>query len=263
MTYTVPSDAVEAEQLRHRHLATVADPWTIRMFDQAGVGADWKCLEVGMGGGSVAAHLAERVGPRGEVLATDIDLRLKDVFLSDPPPHLQIKQHDITADSLPQKYFDLSHGRAVLEHLPEPQKGLEAMVAATRPGGWVIVEGSNWVLFDQQPMPEPFGEFMRAMRGLVESGIQDHQRNFSSGVIPAIQQAGLENIHCEGHFWCMRGGQPSLEFLILGFEWAIPALEEQNLLDGDLARRAIAQSREEDFMLISPQTVAAMGQVPA
>ena len=263
MVYEVPSAAVEAECLRHRHLATVADPETIRLFDRVGVGAGWKCLEVGMGGGSIAAHLAERVGAQGEVLATDIDLRLKDTFLPHPPPHLQIKQHDITSDALPEKYFDLAHGRAVLEHLPEPEQGLAAMVAATRPGGWVIVEDSNWLLFDQQPMPEPFGEFMRLIRSLIESGVQDYQRNFSARIIPAMREAGLENIHCDGYFWGMEGGKPSLEFLILGFEWLIPELEKKNLVDGDLARRAIAQARQEDFMLISPTHVSAIGQVPA
>ena len=34
----------------------------------------WRCLEVGGGRGSMAAWLAEKVGPTGHVVATDIDL---------------------------------------------------------------------------------------------------------------------------------------------------------------------------------------------
>jgi hypothetical protein len=35
----------------------------------------WRVLEVGAGRGSMAAWLAERVGPAGQVVATDIDCR--------------------------------------------------------------------------------------------------------------------------------------------------------------------------------------------
>jgi hypothetical protein len=38
------------------------------------VGPGWRCLEVGSGGGSIAAWLCDRVGPDGSVLATDLDI---------------------------------------------------------------------------------------------------------------------------------------------------------------------------------------------
>ena len=56
-------------------LETLYDPWTIRHLELTGVGAGWQCLEVGGGGGSIAAWLARRVGPSGRVLVTDIDPR--------------------------------------------------------------------------------------------------------------------------------------------------------------------------------------------
>jgi hypothetical protein len=49
------------------------DPGTWALLESIGVGPGWRCLEAGAGGGSIAAWMAERVGPDGSVLATDID----------------------------------------------------------------------------------------------------------------------------------------------------------------------------------------------
>ncbi|WP_240812731.1 methyltransferase domain-containing protein [Streptomyces sp. DASNCL29] len=54
-------------------LAELFDPWTLGHLDQLGLAAGWRCWEVGAGGPSVPSALAERVGPTGRVLVTDID----------------------------------------------------------------------------------------------------------------------------------------------------------------------------------------------
>src|SRR5262249_17900158 len=49
--------------------------FTRRIIAELGVKPGWHCLEVGAGGGNVAAWLCDRVGPDGHVLASDIDTR--------------------------------------------------------------------------------------------------------------------------------------------------------------------------------------------
>lgn len=56
-------------------LEATFDPSTIGYLTGVGVTAGWACWEIGAGGGSIARWLAERVGPTGSVLATDIDPR--------------------------------------------------------------------------------------------------------------------------------------------------------------------------------------------
>ena len=75
-----PRDA-GALALRRRislaHYATLGqlfDPTTFRHLDRLGLQAGWRCWEVGAGGPTVPAGLAERAGPTGRVLATDIDV---------------------------------------------------------------------------------------------------------------------------------------------------------------------------------------------
>lgn len=58
---------------RFAALATLFDPGTFRHLENLGVAPGGRCWEVGAGGTSVISWLAERVGPAGRVLATDID----------------------------------------------------------------------------------------------------------------------------------------------------------------------------------------------
>lgn len=259
MTYQVPDNAVDAEKTRHRYLAEVSDAETASIFDAIGVARGWRCLEVGMGGGSVAALLADLVGDEGEVLATDIDLRLSDTFIPDPAPScLRVQEHDICADELPEAHFDVVHSRALLEHLPEPEKGLANMIKATRPGGWVVAEGSSWALFDIQEIPGRFGELMKFIAERRNQGGDDHRADFSAVSVAAMRRAGLVDIDCRGHLWPMRGAQPSLEWLILALEWGL-----KGVVDDDLLSEAIAEARAEDFLVFSPTHVSAWGRRPS
>jgi tRNA A58 N-methylase Trm61 len=63
--------AVQPERLRA--LEAVLDAGTVRQLDSLGLGRGGRCLEVGAGGGSIAAWLCDRVAPDGAVVATDLD----------------------------------------------------------------------------------------------------------------------------------------------------------------------------------------------
>ncbi|HZM84459.1 MAG TPA: class I SAM-dependent methyltransferase [Candidatus Limnocylindrales bacterium] len=43
--------------------------------------------------------------------------------------------------------FDVIHARAVLTHLPERDEVLARLVAALRPGGWLLIEDVDIELF--------------------------------------------------------------------------------------------------------------------
>jgi tRNA A58 N-methylase Trm61 len=92
---------------RFAALSTLYDAGTIRRFEALGVREEWHCLEVGGGGGSIAEWLADRVGPKGPVLVTDIDPR----FLVTSRLNLKVQAHDIVHDPLPKQVFDLVHAR--------------------------------------------------------------------------------------------------------------------------------------------------------
>jgi SAM-dependent methyltransferase len=92
-------------------------------------------LEIAGGGGSIAEWLCRQVGGSGHVVATDLDPRfLKAINAS----NLEVWRHDILREPLPMEAFDLVHARAVLVFLPQPVETISKMVAALKPGGWLL-----------------------------------------------------------------------------------------------------------------------------
>ncbi|MGH2728016.1 MAG: class I SAM-dependent methyltransferase, partial [Actinomycetota bacterium] len=130
-------NAWQQERERLAGLEALYDPVTIRHLEALGVAPGWRCLEVGGGGGSIADWLSDRVGPKGTVLATDVNTRFLDALSK---PNLEIRKHDVGGDELPAEVFDLIHTRLLLEHLPDREQVLKRLVTALRPGGWLLIE---------------------------------------------------------------------------------------------------------------------------
>jgi SAM-dependent methyltransferase len=260
--YRVSGDRTEVERegRRHDHLAAVADARTRRVLERLGLAPGWRCLDVGTGGASLARWLAERVGPEGRVLATDVDLRFAE--RGGRPANLELRRHDVTRDPLPAGAFDLVHARAVLQHLAEREQVLDRLLAATRPGGLVVVEDLDWVQFDLQEIPEPFATLSRRMRELARTR-HGYDDAFGRRLLAALSARGLERTSCDGHVFTMRGGTPSAEWYVLALERAAPGLVAAGLLDGSLVAEALARARRPDFAILSPIALLAWGWRPA
>lgn len=135
--YVIPSDwGGEAERLRL--LGEWRDPITLARMEALGLGAGWRCLEVGVGCGSTARAMADRAGPTGRVVAADINHQ----FLAalEGVPGIEPRYCDVRADDLPAASFDLIHTRLVLEHMPDRVEVMGRMVDWLAPGGWVFFE---------------------------------------------------------------------------------------------------------------------------
>src|SRR5437764_7055243 len=78
------------------------DPGTISHLRARGIGAGWRCLEVGGGGGSIARWLCAQVRPGGQVVATDRDTRLLERL---PEPNLRGERHDVAGEPRPASAF--------------------------------------------------------------------------------------------------------------------------------------------------------------
>lgn len=123
-------------------LSRVMQPTTLNLLNRAGLRPGMHCLEAGCGSGDVAFDLARMVGPEGRVVATDIDeitLQLaRQEGEQDRLTNLEFRLADILEDEL--ENYDFVHARFVLSHLGNPQKALEKVRQAIRPGGVLAVE---------------------------------------------------------------------------------------------------------------------------
>jgi SAM-dependent methyltransferase len=131
-------------------LESWADPITIQNLRPTGLRADWRCLEVGAGAGSIARWLAGEVGASGSVVAADLNPR----FLGEVPTNVEVRKHDIVNDHIEGGAFDLAHSRCVLIHLPDPHLGLANMVKALKSEGWLAADEADWGLFSLAGHPD-------------------------------------------------------------------------------------------------------------
>src|SRR3984957_7520402 len=102
-------NAAAAAGARFPAFGALFDPSTFRHMAALGLAPGWRCWEVGAGGSSVVRFLADRVGPDGCVLATDIGVWGAEAAASGPP--VEVRRHDVAADPSPEGEFDLVHAR--------------------------------------------------------------------------------------------------------------------------------------------------------
>jgi SAM-dependent methyltransferase len=216
--------AWEGEGRRLAGVQAAFDPNTIRHLEALGVKPGWHCLEVGAGAGSIACWLADRVGPDGSVLATDVAI---DLLEGIDLPNLEIRRHDVLTDPLPGAAFDLVHCRLVLEHLPERDLALAKMVSALAPGGWLVVEDMDWtsmgvVSRKGAPAVRVVSRVLSRLLGSV-----GYDRCYGRKLPVELGHHGLVGVGAEGLVNVMVGGTASVD-------WARPSQERvRDLMFGD------------------------------
>jgi SAM-dependent methyltransferase len=203
------ANARARQQERLGALEALLDPGTVRHLEALGVGAGWRCLEVGAGGGSVARWLCARVGPTGHVTATDLDTRFVAAALADHA-NARVIRHDVLADDLPERSFDLIHARLLLAWLADPRRALARLVAALRPGGWLVAEEMDFVSVVAA------GGLDGDTAALVGRVVGAHNavlaRNntfdaaFGRRLPGELEQSGLVDVRAEGRVGLWRGG---------------------------------------------------------
>src|ERR1700735_3015906 len=209
-------DAWRNALARLRSLEQWLDPATIRHLRARGVGAGWRCLEVGAGAGSVARWLCGQVCPGGDVVATDIVTR----FLETPrETNLRSLRHDITGDTLPPAAFDLVHCRLVLAHVPDRHAVLSKLAAALKPGGQLVAEEMDFVsvVADAgQPGGRAFNAAVASSNDVLQARGFDPE--YGRVLLAGLAAAGLADIGTEGHVRLWPGGSPGATAWQLTFE---------------------------------------------
>lgn len=135
------ADTDDREVDRLRALQGLLDRGTRQLLTDLPVRRNGRCLEVGAGAGSVATWLGTHVVPDGLVVATDIDTRFLERL--DLGANVEVRHHDVTVDPIESATFDLIHARYVLEHIRGWEAVIGRLVAALRPGGWLVLETSD------------------------------------------------------------------------------------------------------------------------
>ena len=135
-------NSLSDEGARLRLLEKIADPRSIALLTDLGVRPGSTCVELGAGGGSMAAWLSDCVGPDGSVLAVDRNLDL--CRRLSERPNVELLEADLETLELESATFDLVHTRNVLMHLDDADRVIETIVGALRPGGRLLLEEADY-----------------------------------------------------------------------------------------------------------------------
>ena len=197
-----------------RRLALIGeclDPCTRRRIGALGPEPGWHCLDVGAGGGSVAAWLAGRVAPPGRVVATDIDTRFLEALAV---PGLEVWSHDVAREPLPEGAFDLIHTRSLLIHLPDRNRIVGQLAAALRPGGWLLLEESDFYPIESVAAPEYRDAWRAINEVLAAAGMETDWAH----TLPArLAARGLVDVAAEAEVQMFPGASPMAEMMQLTF----------------------------------------------
>jgi SAM-dependent methyltransferase len=244
---------------RFQALSDIFDRGTIRHFEELGVSSGWNCLEVGGGSGSIAAWLAARIAPAGNLLITDIDPRFLE---SQKIDNVEVRQHNIVTDPLPEAAFDLIHARLVLVHLPERERVLSRMVAALKPGGWLLDEEIDISLFpDPTSFPEEvLSKTYRAMIRIMDERGVDHR--FGRRLYGQLRALGLVNVAAEGRASIWSKGSGGAALLRSNYEQLRSDMIRAGYVTEQEFEQDVAGLDDPNFMMPSPILWAAWGQRP-
>ncbi|MFL5803265.1 MAG: class I SAM-dependent methyltransferase [Roseiflexaceae bacterium] len=249
----------ENERARLATLARALDPETTRCLDTLGVAAGWQCLEVGGGGGSIAQWLCRRVGPLGRVVATDLETAFLEAI---DEPNLEVRRHDIAADELETDTFDLVHCRAVLEHLPPPARhaAIERMIAALKPGGWLLAEDGDTATF-LPASPHGAELFVRCVHQfeafIIANGGAPH---YGRRLRAELLDHGLSEVTLKGFLFEWGGDLPQTAIWLYNYQRMRERVVAAGLLSNDEVDAFLTLIETPNFRAFSPTLVTAWGQ---
>jgi ubiquinone/menaquinone biosynthesis C-methylase UbiE len=167
---------------------------TAAFLSRIGVGAGWRCLDVGCGDGQVTLELARAVGRDGRIVGIDIDEGALAVA-REAAQQAGVRAEFVCADAAEPfrlDAFDLVYSRLLLSHLADPVAALRAMRSAVRAGGWVAVED----LFTGTLRAEPPAPALDRLQDVYSATVRAHGGDPTIGprLRALLSVAGLDHV---------------------------------------------------------------------
>jgi ubiquinone/menaquinone biosynthesis C-methylase UbiE len=142
--------ATEREHERLIRQSRIFNPFTERLFRNAGISRGQRVLDVGSGVGDVAMLAAELVGPTGGVVGVERDadtLTIAESRIAEAQVrNVNFVETDVSqfASEVDGNPFDAVVGRLILEFVPDPSTVLRSLSNLVRPGGVIVFQDCYW-----------------------------------------------------------------------------------------------------------------------
>jgi SAM-dependent methyltransferase len=243
----------DVEHARLRGIEELWDSGSVALLTELGLGAGWRCLEIGAGGGSMVEWMARQ---QALVTAVDIDTRLVEHLVSDT---VTVQRLDVRTAEFPQGEFDLVHARLVFQHLSDRQQILERLAAALCPGGWMVIEDYDWTCFGWDPQDPVLDRTTEAILRYAKQ-TSGAEVDYGRQVVDDLNRAGLIDVRGEGRARIIDGGCPGFDFFKLSVESLRQRLIDAGALSAADSEMAAARLNDPGIRAYTPMMMVGIGR---
>jgi ubiquinone/menaquinone biosynthesis C-methylase UbiE len=128
-----------------------------------------RVLDAGCGPGSITIGLAQTVAP-GEVVGIDANPTALEAARAAAAAagvtNLRFEVGDLHRMPFADESFDAVFAHAVLQHVPDPERAVQALARVVKPGGVIGLADADWDGFLIWPTPRAMRRALRLMRDL-------------------------------------------------------------------------------------------------
>jgi ubiquinone/menaquinone biosynthesis C-methylase UbiE len=161
-TYALGHSDQELERLSRQ--AQIFEPFTRQLFQQAGISAGMRVLDVGCGCGDVAFLTADLVGATGEVIGADRAAeavqRARERAQARHLENVKFLEGD-PAEMHFDRMFDAIVGRLVLMYYPGPADTVQKLARHVRDGGLLVFQEFDFANCRSLPLAPTFERHTR------------------------------------------------------------------------------------------------------
>jgi ubiquinone/menaquinone biosynthesis C-methylase UbiE len=201
------------------------------MLARIGVGAGWRCLDLGCGPRGITDLLSARVGPSGRAVGLDADPEFIAYARERAPANVEFVQGNAYETGLPAGSFDLVHMRFVASTAGKPERLVAEAVRLARPGGTVAMQEPDIDTFRCFPPLPAWDRLMTAIERLFASVGGDVR--LAHRLYAMARHAGLQDVQFRPFFLGVRPGDPLADFL----PWTMESLRK-SIVDGGIMTAA-------------------------
>lgn len=184
-----------SESARLKAQSRLWDPVTAELLDRVGIKQGWRVLEVGPGQGSVQTMLRARTQSPIDAVEPSpaFAAAVRRTLARDAVGFGRMWESPLADADLPAKHYDVIYARWVFLFLPEPERHVQQMVRALKPGGQLVVQDYQRDTLSMVPTPPHWDAFLEADAAFFAS--QGGYANIG-GLLPAMfERAGLTITH--------------------------------------------------------------------
>jgi SAM-dependent methyltransferase len=250
--YPIEPDAGEIERLRLQAAAIAFDAEV--MLDRIGVGAGWRCLDLGCGAGGILELLGRRAGPAGCVVGLDGDPLLlrgaRDWVRRHGLANVRLVRSDAYRTALRREAFDLVHSRFVASTAGLVDDLLREALSLVRPGGVLALQEPDVAGLNCYPAHPAWDRLKAAIHRAFDA--VGAEVTLARRLYPLARRLGLEDVQYRPFIVGARSGDPWIDYFPSTVEHVRGTLLAKGILGERELDEALAACRRH---LAHPDTV--------